>query len=99
PAALSVDFDGSGSTDDQNAIVSYLWEFGDGSPTLDGALVNHVYTSAGVYNAVLTVTDAQGLSGSAAISITVTAPVNNNPIAVATFTNGDSALQYNIDGS
>ena len=99
PAALSVNFDGSGSTDDQNAIVAYEWDFGDGSILSNEAIVNHVYTSAGSYNATLRVTDAEGLSGSAAIQIVVTSPPNSDPIAVATATPGAIALQYTFDAS
>ncbi len=99
PAALSVNFDGSESIDDQNAIVEYLWDFGDGSVTSTEPIVNHVYTTAGSFNATLRVTDAQGLSGSAAIQIVVTSPPNSDPVAVATVTPGAIALEYNFDGS
>jgi sugar lactone lactonase YvrE len=52
----SVQFDGTGSSDPDGAIVSYNWEFGDGM-TRSGAIVGHVYTSAGAFTATLTVTD------------------------------------------
>jgi PKD repeat protein len=50
-ASASVDVDGE--------IISYLWEFGDGAMG-DGKIVNYAWTSPGVYNVVLTVTDNSG---------------------------------------
>ncbi len=56
-----VDFDGSNSQDPDSTIVSYEWDFGDGS-TATGALTNHIYTAAGTYTVTLTVTDDTNLS-------------------------------------
>ena len=53
-------FDGSGSYDTDGDVVSYEWEFGDSTPTQNGAMVNHVYESLGIYIATLTVTDNDG---------------------------------------
>ena len=58
-AALSCNFDGSGSTDSDGSVASYAWSFGDGS-TGTGATVSHVYSAAGTFTATLTVTDNQG---------------------------------------
>jgi len=38
--------------------VSYTWNFGDGTPTVNGAVVNHIYRTAGAYAAVVTATNA-----------------------------------------
>ncbi len=54
-----VPFDGSGSSDANGTIVSYLWQFGDGTSTTS-PVVNHIYTEAGIYNATLRVTDNCG---------------------------------------
>lgn len=51
------------STDPQNQIVAYDWSFGDGS-TGNGASLSHAYADAGITTITLTVTDAQGLTGS-----------------------------------
>ncbi|MBI5208135.1 MAG: PKD domain-containing protein [Candidatus Firestonebacteria bacterium] len=56
---LPVNFDGSLSYDTDGIIVSYQWNFGDGT-TGDGVKVNHNYNSTGVYTVTLTVTDNRG---------------------------------------
>lgn len=77
-APLSVTLDGSGSSDpDGDAISSYTFDFGDGSPLVTQAApaVSHTYASAGSYHATLTVEDARGLdSGNvAAVDVQATA--------------------------
>jgi subtilisin family serine protease len=54
-------FDASASTDDKG-IVSYSWNFGDGSPvaTMSGPKVAHAYAVAGTFTVALTVTDGAG---------------------------------------
>ncbi len=64
-----VNFDGSGSADDV-AIVSWLWNFGDGSTAVTDQ-PNHSYSAAGQYTVSLTIEDAEGLQGTASIEIQV----------------------------
>lgn len=62
----SCSFNGSASSDDVG-IVSYSWNFGDGSSQVTtGPLTSHVYSAKGTYtvNVTLTVTDGSGLTGS-----------------------------------
>ncbi|MFH1723998.1 MAG: PKD domain-containing protein [Elusimicrobiota bacterium] len=59
----SVHFDGSGSSDPDGSIVSYEWDFGDGSENAAGANVSHPYSQAGIFTVTLTVTDDQGDTG------------------------------------
>lgn len=54
-----VTFDASASTDD-GEIVTYAWEFGDGSPLASGASVTHAYTAPGTYTVTLWITDDTG---------------------------------------
>ena len=68
---LPFTFDATTSTDPENAIVSYAWSFGDGSPNGAGQVLSKVYTTAGTYTATLTVTDAEGLTASVARLIEV----------------------------
>ncbi len=81
PATLSVDFDGSGSTDSDGSVTGYTWYFGDGA-TATGASPSHDYTAAGTYTATLVVTDDFGASGTTSITITVTGGTNQPPTAV-----------------
>jgi PKD repeat protein len=53
------------------SIVDWEWDFGDGPPRLYGQNVNHVFTAAGTYNVVLTVTDSFGKKASIALPVTV----------------------------
>jgi YVTN family beta-propeller protein len=57
-----VSFNATGSSDTQSPIVSYTWNFGDGTgPSTTGVATNtHVYTTDGSYTASVTVTDAIG---------------------------------------
>ncbi|MET0752082.1 MAG: PKD domain-containing protein [Pyrinomonadaceae bacterium] len=49
------------STDADNDIVSYQWNFGDGTTGTERN-PSHVYAAEGVYDVALTVTDSQGAS-------------------------------------
>lgn len=69
PAALSVTFDGSKSTDVNGDELTYSWNFGDGT-TGTGATATHIYTDEGSYEVTLTVSDGE-LSGSATTHIFV----------------------------
>jgi len=71
------EFDGTGSTDPDGTIVSYDWDFGDGS-TDSGATVSHSYEDLGSHTATLTVTDNEGLTATTTAEVTVT---NAPPVA------------------
>jgi PGF-CTERM protein len=66
----TVSFDGSGSTDNVE-IVTYEWDFGDGSTGTTSVTTAHVYSSAGAYTVTLTVTDGVGLNNSDKLTVTV----------------------------
>ncbi len=53
----TANFDASGSKDEDGEIVSYSWDFGDGTDVVTGANVSHTYAANGVYIVGLTVTD------------------------------------------
>ncbi len=65
-----VTFDASLSTDSDGRIVSYAWNFGDGSQA-SGAVVKHDFSAAGSYTVTLTVTDDRGQSASVSQSVSV----------------------------
>jgi len=56
-------FDGSSSKDPDGSIVSYEWNFGDGTPRGVTAKTSHTYAAAVSYTVSLTVTDNAGGSG------------------------------------
>jgi DNA/RNA endonuclease G (NUC1) len=89
-------FSAAGSVDPNGSIVSYVWEFGDGSSG-SGATASHVYAQDGAYSARLTITDNDGLTASAVVPVTVTnvAPALN---AIADG-NVDLGASYTVAGS
>lgn len=91
-------FDASASTDQDDPIIAYQWDFGD-SARASGPTVSHVYALPGTYTATLTVTDASG-TRTAVQSDTLEVVVNHPPIADAggaqVVAPGDTVL---LDGS
>jgi len=79
----TVTFNASASYDPNGYIVSYTWNFGDGSPQVNETdpIITHVYVTAGDYNVTLTVTDSEGLTDTTTQIITV----SQAPVAVFTF--------------
>lgn len=87
----SVSFNGTSSTDSDGTIVSYVWDFGDGSNS-SGSVVSHVYSSPGTYTVSLTVTDNSGATDTDTATAIITedsttptppATTNKPPKAVA----------------
>lgn len=69
---FQISFDASKSQDSDNNIVDYKWDFdGDGISDNSGQKVSYVYQKEGVYNATLTVIDADNQQGSAVVVINV----------------------------
>jgi PKD repeat protein len=66
---LSVQFDGTASTDPEGGALTYAWSFGDGTNAV-GPTPTHSYTTDGRYTATLTVTDPGGLTSTASTVIT-----------------------------
>ena len=66
-------FDATFSTDPKNNIVSYDWDFGDGSPHGSTQAISRVYAATGKYTVTLTITDGDGLTDSTTLAITVLA--------------------------
>ncbi|MFM7052992.1 MAG: PQQ-dependent sugar dehydrogenase [Planctomycetota bacterium] len=93
---LSVTLSAAGSTDPENGALSFVWNFGDGTPNATGATVTHVYAAPSAaparFDPTVTVTDAAGASSTATLVI----GVNNTPPAVAITSLYDGML-YPID--
>ncbi|NBB78443.1 MAG: PKD domain-containing protein, partial [Verrucomicrobia bacterium] len=89
-------FDGTGSSDPDGLIASYVWDFGDGE-SATGVSVNHSYASGGNYTATLTVTDDEGSIATTDLVVSVSAL----PDPVASFTvdpeSGDTGTTFTFD--
>jgi len=75
-----VDFNASASYDPDGIIVSYSWDFGDGT-TDSEATVSHSYVEDGLYTVTLLVVDDEGLVGS---SVAIQMVKNRAPVAALT---------------
>ena len=100
---ITVQFDGSASTDPDGSIASYAWDFGDGN-TGTGVGPVHIYTTAGNYDVQLTVIDDSGLVGSSQTTadIVAVAPPPQAPVADAGGPYSgtvDVAVQFDGSGS
>jgi PKD repeat protein len=91
-------FDGSGSTPGSGQIVKYEWAFGDGA-TGSGATVSHVYARPGNYTVSLTVTNSDGRTATAELTIYIN-PTAQPPTAVIKAPGQGTAGQpVSFDGS
>ena len=73
----AIRFDASASYDLDGNIVSYFWDFGDGT-NVTGMIVSHTYADNGIYVVTLTVTDNDGATDSVYATKTV---LNRPPVA------------------
>jgi PKD repeat protein len=81
------------STDDDGTIVSWQWDFGDGSsPASDTSNPNHTYAESGTYEAKLIVTDDDGATHEISKSVEVVA--NQPPEANFTSSANGLDLQF-----
>lgn len=67
---LDIAFDGSGSADPDGAVVSYAWDFGDGTQAI-GVQVSHAFAAKGTFAVTLLVVDDVGLSNETSSMIQV----------------------------
>jgi PKD repeat protein len=94
---LTVQFDGTYSSDPDGSITVYKWDFGDGTKAT-GAKLSHIYGGAGFYAATLTVEDNNGKRGKDTLIIKnfaftrVTLPAGDGPTAGA-------VADFNSDGN
>ncbi|MEO0365851.1 MAG: PKD domain-containing protein [Pseudomonadota bacterium] len=98
-----ITFDGGGSSDIDGSVVAWSWDFdGDGVEDATGETVQFVYPTATQTTVTLTVTDDDGLSGSTAIPLTVTAGLSEPPVARFSISPSNSeplGTTFQFDGS
>lgn len=98
PGPLTVHFTGSGSTDPEGLPLTYVWNFGDGSPLSTNANPVHLFSApAGIptgYTVSLIVTD----SDSATNVTTLVISLNNTP-PIVTITSPTNGTLYPLAGS
>jgi hypothetical protein len=98
-----VTLNGSGSSDSDGSIASYVWREG-GTQIATGATPNVTLTVGG-HTITLTVTDNGGLTATDTVVITVNAPANQAPTANAgsdqtvTDTDNNGSQQVTLNGS
>lgn len=93
-SGLTVDVDASDSSDADGTIESYVWDWGDGTPTNHGVTASHRYAAPGTFTIELAVADDRGGSSLASRDITV---VHADP--VASFIGHSSGLEISVDAS
>ena len=78
----SILFDSSLSTDPNGDVLSYSWNFGDGSliQVSTNTSVNHVYSTSGTYTITLTVSDGE----TSTVTNKVITVLNQGPSAIIT---------------
>lgn len=96
---LEVDFDGSTSTDAEDDIVDYEWDF-DNNGDIDetGNKVTYTYSETGSYEARLVVTDSAGNSDETTVPVVVG---EQGIVAIldADLSNGEVPLTVSFDAS
>ena len=92
PSGLDVAFDGSGSADGDGSIVSYEWDFGDGSSGT-GETASHSYGAGGTFSVTLTVTDDDGAATSVSQDVTVDDDPGTAPVAFV-----EDAFERSVSG-
>jgi PKD repeat protein len=92
-APLTVSFDGTGSSDPEGRPLSYSWDLnGDGTfGDATGSMTPYTYTAAGVYHPSLRVTDDQGASDTASVTVTV-----GNAAPTAVIDSPSSSLTWKV---
>jgi PKD repeat protein len=101
---LNCTFDGGGSSDPDDGIASYAWNFGDGSSPVSGSTVStvsHTYAKAGSYTVTLTATDHAGASAASSkafnpISVSARGYKRNGAPKVDLSWNGASGTSFDV---
>ncbi len=71
-AGTAITFNGAGSSDPKNEVLTYAWTFGDGT-TGTGVSPSHTYAASGTFSVSLTVTNTDNLSATSSTTATIAA--------------------------
>ena len=94
PLPLTVNFDGSASSDPDGSSLTYDWNFGDGTAHASAVKPAHTFTKPGTFTVTLKVTDPQGASG----ADTATVNAANTP-PVPTINTPSASLHWSVGQS
>lgn len=96
----AVSFDGTGSSDPDGSIASYSWDFGDGGTSTESK-PQHKFSTAGIHQVALTVSDDKGAITVVSKGVSVSGPANLAPLASFTYDPLDPAVgeQVSFDAS
>jgi PKD repeat protein len=97
---INIDFDGTGSSDPDGTITSYLWYYGDGAIESDDT-VSHSYgdgspTPGRAYNITLVVTDSDGGVSSSTLTVRI---LNRAPVALAVGGSVNTKTPFTLSGA
>jgi len=83
-AGQSLAFSASGSSDPDGAIVTYEFDWADGTPKTTGAsaTANHTFNAGGTFTVVLTVTDNGGATDTDTCQVAITDPTSPSVVLI-----------------
>jgi len=83
PSPLPVTLDASASTDPEGGALEFTWHFGDGTPSVTGAVVSHVFAAdKGVPTRFEPMVEVRDAAGNVSIATAIVS-VNNTPPVVS----------------
>ena len=90
-----ISFSGAGSGDADGTIATYYWLFGD-QTNGSGITVTHAFTTVGNYTVILTVTDNDGVTASANLTLTIEKDMIIKNVTVETFVDAANYTRANL---
>jgi len=90
---------GSVGSADSDGTFTRSWNFGDGTATSSAASPTHMYTSAGTFNVVLTVTDDNGATATAGVTVTVLDNVAPTASPSVSTTSGSTSTTFSFSAN
>jgi len=102
PTPMSVLVNGTSSTDSDGQVLTWVWDFGDGTTATGVTPPAHVYAKSGTYPIRLTVTDNLGETADVVqTAVAVALPTTSNEPPTAAFTTAVAAdgVTVTVDAS